>query len=205
MRLQLPPLFLLSMKYYWRPTRVPAHLIFPVSSVGMPRSGLGILPSLANLLLHQANVSSLAIRKGERWRMRYNHNSFEQYCEERWELQIAHVHRLINAASLAVKFSQRENLSAPSSERHIRRLLERLEAGDDRIAVCRDVLATTNGSRIKARRAMSTAPYVTLDEWRDIDAMGRPAMVGRIGKGTLGGSAYWRRPPCDRHDGRDRP
>ena len=39
----------------------------------------------------------------------------------------------------------------PSRERHIRPLLSRLERDDDRIAVWRDVLALTNGAKIKAK------------------------------------------------------
>jgi hypothetical protein len=41
-------------------------------------------------------------------------------------------------------------LSVPSRESHIRPLPARLEHDDDRIAVWSDVLATTNGARIKA-------------------------------------------------------
>jgi hypothetical protein len=129
--------------------------------------------------------------------MRYNYGSFEQYCEERWELTKPYAWRLMNAAAFAGKVTQ-GLLPAPSGERFIRPLLERLENDDDRIAVWRDVLATTNGARIKTSDvdnainrflALRNKEYVTLEEWRKIDETGRAAMLGRAGKGTLGGSA----------------
>jgi hypothetical protein len=55
----------------------------------------------------------------------------------------------MNAAAFAVKVADRQ-LPAPSRETHTRPLLDRLEIDDDRIAVWRDVLATTNGTKIKA-------------------------------------------------------
>jgi hypothetical protein len=54
------------------------------------------------------------------------------------------VSRLVCAAEFAEKVAHGQ-LKVPSTERHIRPLLTRLEADDDRIAVWRDVLATTNG------------------------------------------------------------
>jgi hypothetical protein len=90
-----------------------------------------------------------AIRDGEWWRRRYNFKSFEEYCEERWELDDNHARRLILASSFAER-CQLASLSLPSRESHIRPLLSRLQADDDRLAVWRDVLATTNGARIKA-------------------------------------------------------
>jgi hypothetical protein len=80
--------------------------------------------------------------------MRYNTATFDQYCEERWEMPRRHADRLIAAAAFADLVS-RDQLVSPSRESHIRPLLDRLETDDDRIAVWRDVLATTN-ARIKA-------------------------------------------------------
>jgi hypothetical protein len=149
--------------------------------------------------------SAAAIRDGERWRMRYNYATFEQYCEERWDLQKAHAYRLMDAAEFAAKVSQRET-PIPSSERHIRPLLERLETDDDRIAVWRDVLATTNGARIKASDvdhaitrflAFRNKEYVTLEEWREIDETGRAAdailMCGIYRRGSRASSSRSRR------------
>jgi hypothetical protein len=55
----------------------------------------------------------------------------------------------LHAAAFADKVSH-GGLLVPSRERHIRPLLERLENDDDRIAVWRDLLATTKGAKIKA-------------------------------------------------------
>ena len=90
------------------------------------------------------------IRDGSMWRERYNYATFEEYCEERWELQRSAVFRLIGAAEFAAKVADRR-LPLPSRETHIRPLIERLEMDEDRFTVWRDVLATTNGDKIKAR------------------------------------------------------
>jgi len=132
------------------------------------------------------------IRDGKLWLQQYN-CTFEDYCADRWELQKAHVYRLIDAAKLAGKVSERR-LPIPYRETHIRPLLERLEIDDDRVAVWRDVLATTNGDKIKARdvddaisrfRAVRDKQFVTLDEWREMPGAGRTAILSRIGKSHL--------------------
>jgi hypothetical protein len=90
-----------------------------------------------------------AIRDGKLYQRRYNFATFEEYCEQRWEFAPQHASRLI-AASVFAEACQNQLVPTPSRESHIRPLLERLEADDDRIAVWRDVLATTNGAKIKA-------------------------------------------------------
>jgi hypothetical protein len=89
------------------------------------------------------------IREDQLWRIRHNVATFEEYCEQRWEMPRQHAYRLIGASKNGELFVT-QGLRAPTAERHIRPLLERLEADEDRIAVWRDVLATTNGAKIKA-------------------------------------------------------
>jgi protein gp37 len=134
-----------------------------------------------------------AIRDDQLWRERYNLTTFEEYCDQRWELTKVHAHRLMNAADFAGQVTDRL-LQAPSRETHIRPLLERLESDEDRIAVWRDVLATTNGAKIKAQDvesaivrflAMRNKEYVTLTEWRELRESERVALLGRVGKKTL--------------------
>ena len=134
-----------------------------------------------------------AIRKAQSWRERYNHATFEEYCEQRWEMEKKHAYRLMNAAAFAEKVSN-WTLQVPSRESHIRPLTERLESDDDRIAVWRDVLATTNGTKIKAQDvdnaitrflAMRNKDYVTLTEWHETREADRVALLNRIGKKTL--------------------
>jgi protein gp37 len=126
------------------------------------------------------------------WLQRYN-GTFKQYCEDRWELQEAYVHRLIGAAGFAARLAH-GRVQVPTSERHIRPLLDRLEADADRITVWCDVLATTNGTKIKIKdvedaisrfRALRDKQYVTLDEWREMAVAGRSAILSRIGKSGL--------------------
>jgi hypothetical protein len=58
--------------------------------------------------------------------MRYNYATFEEYCEERWELSKVRAYRLINAAAFVEKVTQ-GLLPAPSGERFTLPLLERLD------------------------------------------------------------------------------
>ena len=85
-------------------------------------------------------------------------------------------------------------LLVPSRECHIRPLLARLETDDDRIAVWRDVLASTNGAKIKAADvenaisrflAMRNKEFVTLDEWRELSESDRIALLSRNGTSKL--------------------
>jgi hypothetical protein len=64
--------------------------------------------------------------------------TFEEYCEERWEMPRQHACRLVSAAAFAEKVVCRQ-LATPSRQSQIRPLLERLQRDDDRIAVWRDV------------------------------------------------------------------
>jgi hypothetical protein len=117
--------------------------------------------------------------------MRCNYSSFEQYCEERWELTKPFVWRLINAADFANKVAYRQ-LPTPSRETHVRPVLERLDkdrySDDDRIAVWRDVLASTNGARIKASdveaaisRSLAEAALVLRQPQDDVAVVLAPA------------------------------
>jgi protein gp37 len=135
------------------------------------------------------------IRNGDRlWRVRHNVATFEEYCEQRWEMDRSRAYRLIGAATFAKLLVARGQQKVPSSERHIRPLLERLEDDDDRIAVWRDVLATAGGNKIKAADvdnaisrflALRNKEYVTLDEWREMKETDRATVLGRAGSGGL--------------------
>jgi protein gp37 len=134
-----------------------------------------------------------AIRDDQLWRERYNLTTFDEYCDQRWEIAQSRAYQLITASDLAGKFHN-SGIQIPSRETHIRPLLSRLETDEDRIAVWRDVLATTNGTKIKAQDvenaivrflAMRNKEYVTLTEWRELRESERVALLGRIGKKTL--------------------
>lgn len=134
-----------------------------------------------------------AIRDEQSWRKRYNCATFEEYCEQRWEIEKKHAYRLMDAAAFAEKVSH-GTLLVPSRERHIRPLLERLEHDEDRIAVWRDVLVATNGAKIKAQDvenaitrflALRNKDYITLTEWHELSKADRAAVLGRIGKKSL--------------------
>jgi hypothetical protein len=62
-----------------------------------------------------------AIRDDEFWRKRCNYKTFEECCEERWELLKQYAHRLMNAAAFFdlqwAKLRIDLPLNAPHSER----------------------------------------------------------------------------------------
>jgi hypothetical protein len=89
------------------------------------------------------------IRDGKLFSRRYNVSTFEEYCDQRWEMADQHANRLIAASDFAL-VCQNQLVPMPSRESHIRPLLTQLEFDDDRITVWTDVLATTNGAKIKA-------------------------------------------------------
>lgn len=133
------------------------------------------------------------IRDAEMWRERNVYDNFEEYCEDRWEFARRRQFQLMAAAAFADKV-HKSALHVPSRESHVRPLLERLEVDDDRLAVWRDVLGTTNGTRIKTKDvedaisrflAFRDKEYVTLDEWREMVPGARAAILSRIGRRTL--------------------
>lgn len=132
-----------------------------------------------------------AIRDGGLYRDR--HQTFEDYCDERWELKKRRPYQLIDAAAFAKKCTM-VHVPVPARERHIRPLLERLQSDEDRIAVWLDVLGTMNGARLKTQDienainrffALRNKEYVTLSEWHEISETERPALLNRIGKKGL--------------------
>jgi protein gp37 len=123
----------------------------------------------------------------------YDYPTFEMYCAERWELMPNRASQLISTSGFAT-LVQKFELTVPSRESHIQPLLSRLERDDDRIAVWRDVLATTNGVRIHAKDvdnaisrflALRNKEYITLDEWHEIDESARGALLTRAGRHGL--------------------
>jgi protein gp37 len=126
------------------------------------------------------------------WLQRYN-GTFGDYCSERWEMDDSRARQLMDAARFAV-MCDNCRIPMPSREAHVRPLIRRIETEQDRIAVWRDVLGTTNGSRVKTKDvedaisrflAFRNKEYVTLDEWREMPAGARSGIMSRIGKRTL--------------------
>jgi protein gp37 len=71
---------------------------------------------------------------------RYSFQTFEEYCEERWELDFKYANRLVQAATLAEKMAPIGAI-LPVRESHVRPLLERLSTDDERLAVWQQVVA----------------------------------------------------------------
>ena len=134
-----------------------------------------------------------AIRNDQSWKQRYNLATFEEYCEQRWEMTKVHAHHLMNAAVFAEKVNNCL-LQVPSRESHIRPLLARLQADEDRITVWRDVLANAGGAKLKAQDvdnaitrflAFRNKEYVTLTEWHELGKADRAAVLSCVGKRKL--------------------
>jgi hypothetical protein len=64
---------------------------------------------------------------------RYSFTTFEEYCQERWEMDREHARRLIVAAEAASKLHQLVDF-VPSKESHVRALLA-LDKDDERAEV----------------------------------------------------------------------
>ena len=133
-----------------------------------------------------------AIRDGQLFRERWQ--TFEEYCEERWELAKQRVYQLIGAADFAEKVHH-GGLFVPARERHIRPLLERLQDDADRLAVWRSLLDTLDNVRqLKAQDvedaiarfvASRNKHYITLDEWKLLNETERSAVLTVTGKSKL--------------------
>jgi protein gp37 len=113
-------------------------------------------------------------------------DTFEEYCDERWEMADRHARRLIEAALFADQLV-RCKLSLPAREGHVRLLLSKLDTDDDRIAVwknvlkeCgrpRDVRASDVEAEIERYLASVKRDYVTLDEWNALDVVGQSEIL----------------------------
>lgn len=118
-----------------------------------------------------------AIRHDELYRDRYQ--TFEAYCDERWELTKQHAYHLIDAAGFAEKVNY-SSLAVPARETHIRPLLLKLDNDEDRLAVWREVLDDKRRPRdVKATDVQNAVDrfliekrkdYFTLDEWNGLHA-----------------------------------
>lgn len=136
----------------------------------------------------------ITIRDKKLYKTRYNCATFEEYCEQRWELSKSQSYYLMDTATFGQKVLNL-GLFVPKRPSHIQPLLARLpDREQDQIAVWRDVLATTNGTKIKASDvedaiqrfiALRDKEYVTLTEWRETAKTSRPAILSRIGKSKL--------------------
>lgn len=106
---------------------------------------------------------------------RYSFQTFEEYCDQRWEIAKQHADRLIRAAELTEKMEPIGSV-LPQRESHIRPLLDRLTTDDERLAVWQQVVASeperiTAGlveEHVARYLAAKDKEYYTLDEWQHL-------------------------------------
>lgn len=121
---------------------------------------------------------------------RYSFNTFEEYCETRWEMSRVRAHQLIECAEVSTKMLTIVN-KLPTSESHVRELLK-LQDDADRAEVWRRV--AQNGGNITARsiaeavekyKAEQRKDWFTVDDWKALTSEKRLELVGMIGNTKL--------------------
>jgi protein gp37 len=108
---------------------------------------------------------------------RYSFETFDEYCDTRWELDQRQVNRLIAGAELVDKMRPM-GLTLPVRERHVRPLLDRLQTDDERLVVWQEIMAeapervtTVSVEEHIARYvAARDKEFITLDEWQTAGA-----------------------------------
>ena len=81
---------------------------------------------------------------------RYSFQTFEEYVQERWEMDLRRANQLILAASTVLVLQNRKNFSYfPSKESHVTALLA-LESDTERAAVWQEIVLERNGQPMRA-------------------------------------------------------
>jgi protein gp37 len=105
---------------------------------------------------------------------RYSFTTFEEYCQDRWEMTPRRMNHLIESADAAYKMGRIIPI-LPSRESHVRELLK-IENDEDRAKVWEKV--TSNGNQITAKYindqvtkylAEQEKDWLTLEEWNDLE------------------------------------
>jgi len=104
---------------------------------------------------------------------RYSFQTFEEYVEQRWDMQLRRVQQIIECAEAVSALENAKNFSCfPSRESHVRELLK-LESDAQRADVWQRVVAkgeTITAKLIEAEVSRFTAEmnvdWLTLDEWK---------------------------------------
>jgi protein gp37 len=120
------------------------------------------------------------IARPDRVNGRYSFQTFEEYCEQRWELKRQRAYELIEAASVTEELSEISDI-LPTRESHVRPLVERLESDDERIAAWQQIIGEAP-DRITARLvdegvtryiAARDKEFYTLAEWQALESTDR--------------------------------
>lgn len=117
-----------------------------------------------------------AIRDEELYRGRYQ--TFEAYCDERWEMDRSRAYRLIDAARFVDRALSPigDDVPHPIRESHIRPLFK-LDADEDRLTVWQDALGNKRPRDVKATDVQNAVDrfliskkkdYFTIDEWNGL-------------------------------------
>jgi protein gp37 len=120
---------------------------------------------------------------------RYSFDTFEEYCDQRWEFTPQRAGQLIRAAALAAEMETIVSV-LPARETHLRPLLERLQTDDERLAVWQQIVADTP-ERITTRlvedyleRYISARDkeFYTLGEWLSLEPDDRSTALSFVGQ-----------------------
>ena len=112
---------------------------------------------------------------------RYSFTTFEEYCEQRWEIAYRTAKQLIEAAQVAEKLRNCADF-LPARESHVRALLA-LDKDEDRAAVwqrmigAKEITAKTIEAEVVKYKAEQEKNWITLEEWEKLSAPERAALV----------------------------
>lgn len=105
---------------------------------------------------------------------KYSFTTFEEYCEQRWEMNTQAAWRIITAAEAAQKLNNFVNF-LPTRESHVHALLG-LDKDEDRVNVWKRIIesgsnVTANVIKAEVERYMAerNKNWITLDEWNQLD------------------------------------
>jgi len=119
----------------------------------------------------------------------YSFQTFEEYCEQRWEFKKSRAYQLIEAAALTSEISTIVDV-LPGRESHVRPLLDRLERDDQRVAAWQQIV-TAAPKAITARVvedgitryiAARDKEFLTLDEWQALGGDDRATALSYHGQ-----------------------
>lgn len=117
--------------------------------------------------------------------------TFEEYCEQRWEMSARRAYQLMDACTIVHSLCTNDDLvqNLPTRETHARPLLK-LEKDEHRAEVWQRIIDSTNGHGITAKLveaevnrkiAELNKAYITLDEWLDLPTEDRQRALARKG------------------------
>lgn len=100
-------------------------------------------------------------------------NTFEEYCQDKWDMSPQHAYRLINAAkfmSVVETCNQIGDEDRPKCESHIRPLIDGLEDEDKRLEAWQQVIEKADGEKVTGKLVQEVADEMRGKKRRKVKA-----------------------------------